>query len=52
MSEYTHARVPDHGDCTSIDPTTTDDGMLRVPERPNMPLIEGDGIGRAIVAGM
>ncbi|HSM04558.1 MAG TPA: isocitrate dehydrogenase (NADP(+)) [Longimicrobiales bacterium] len=40
MADYLHARVPDAGD-----PITVDDGTLRVPDRPILPFIEGDGIG-------
>ena len=40
MAEYTHARVPDAGE-----KITVEDGALRVPDRPIIPFIEGDGIG-------
>jgi isocitrate dehydrogenase len=40
MPECRHARVPDPGD-----PITIEDGTLRVPDRPIIPFIEGDGIG-------
>jgi isocitrate dehydrogenase len=40
MADYVHARVPDTGD-----PITIDNGEIRVPDRPILPFIEGDGIG-------
>jgi isocitrate dehydrogenase len=40
MSAYAHARIPDEGD-----PITYDEGRIRVPDRPILPYIEGDGIG-------
>jgi isocitrate dehydrogenase len=40
MSTYQHARVPDQGE-----PITVEQGELRVPDRPIVPFIEGDGIG-------
>jgi isocitrate dehydrogenase len=40
MPVYEHARVPDDGE-----PITHADGRLRVPARPIIPFIEGDGIG-------
>ena len=40
MADYVHARVPDTGD-----PITVEDGEIRVPDRPILPFIEGDGIG-------
>ena len=40
MSEYTHARVPEAGH-----PIPIEDGALRVPDRPIIPFIEGDGKG-------
>jgi isocitrate dehydrogenase len=38
--EYRHARVPDDGDAITIV-----DGEIRVPARPIIPFIEGDGTG-------
>ncbi|MEX1259064.1 MAG: isocitrate dehydrogenase (NADP(+)) [Gemmatimonadota bacterium] len=43
MSDYEHARVPDSGD-----PITIEGGKIRVPDRPILPFIEGDGIGADI----
>jgi isocitrate dehydrogenase len=40
MTDYEHARIPEQGE-----PITVDDGDLRVPDRPIVPFIEGDGIG-------
>jgi isocitrate dehydrogenase len=40
MSAYKHARVP-----TSGDPVTFESGKIRVPNRPIIPFIEGDGTG-------
>jgi isocitrate dehydrogenase len=40
MAEYTHISIPESGD-----PITSGDGVLRVPDRPIIPFIEGDGIG-------
>ena len=45
MSPYDYSRVPDRGD-----PITIEDGQLRVPDRPIIPFIEGDGIGPDIWA--
>ncbi len=45
MSPYDYTRVPDSGD-----PITIEDGQLRVPDRPIIPFIEGDGIGPDIWA--
>ncbi len=41
MSEYQHIRVPDEGHAIEPGPG----GRLRVPDRPILPFIEGDGIG-------
>src|SRR5687768_14406534 len=38
--EYRHARVPDDGDAITVV-----DGEIRVPARPIIPFIEGDGTG-------
>jgi isocitrate dehydrogenase len=43
MSAYKHARVPAAGD-----PVTFEAGAIRVPSRPIIPFIEGDGIGADI----
>lgn len=40
MTKYVYARIPEDGD-----PITVEDGQLRVPERPIVPFIEGDGTG-------
>ncbi len=40
MPDYVHARIPEQGE-----PIARDDGALRVPDRPIIPFIEGDGIG-------
>ncbi len=40
MPDYVHASVPDRGE-----PVTLDGDGLRVPDRPIIPFIEGDGIG-------
>jgi isocitrate dehydrogenase len=40
MPAYTHIRVPDRGE-----PVAFQDGAIRVPARPIIPYIEGDGIG-------
>jgi isocitrate dehydrogenase len=40
MPAYKHIRVPDGGE-----PVTFDGGTIRVPDRPIIPFIEGDGIG-------
>ena len=45
MSLYEYTRVPDSGD-----PVTIEGGQLRVPDRPIIPFIEGDGIGPDIWA--
>ena len=39
MTTYSHIRVPEG------DPITIQDGVLRVPERPIVAFIEGDGTG-------
>jgi len=40
MSSYQHARVPERGESITVSA-----GALRVPDRPIIPFIEGDGIG-------
>ncbi|TVP56585.1 MAG: isocitrate dehydrogenase (NADP(+)) [Gemmatimonadales bacterium] len=40
MTSYRHAVIPETGD-----PITVEAGSLRVPDRPIVPFIEGDGIG-------
>ena len=42
ISESTHARTMS---CGCIQMTTLEDGVLRVPDQPVIPFIEGDGIG-------
>jgi len=43
MAKYQHVRVPDEGERIQAK-----DGRLVVPDRPIIPFIEGDGIGRDI----
>jgi isocitrate dehydrogenase len=43
MADYKHIRVPESGEKIEVR-----DGQLRVPDRPIIPFIEGDGIGRDI----
>jgi len=40
MAEYQHATIPENGERITVH-----DGGLRVPDRPIIPFIEGDGIG-------
>jgi isocitrate dehydrogenase len=47
VSDYQHIRVPADGK-----PITVQDNRLIVPDRPIIPYIEGDGIGRDITAAM
>ncbi len=41
MSAYRHVRVPTEGERIDVGP----DGVWRVPDRPIIPFIEGDGTG-------